>query len=186
MNVNEFLEEFHNMVEDINKRPKLMKNLKQGDKIWYVYYSYRGNGRTKSSISVNQYEVAQLDQFYNSSFFIHVMRMVHKTCIFDSANPSNAGKVTNNVELDTLCQLFSEDMNKSTVFHNDSMYAHAFALSFNKEDAINKMKSYVENKAANAKKCFDEFLARETKKYKEVEDEYNNILNSIDNESNRG
>jgi hypothetical protein len=193
MNTEEFLKMYHEMVDETINLPKIFKNIKEGDEIWYVHYSYRGNGKTKSYITINKYNVAELTEYYVDkhedpfnprSFFIHVIRPTRKYCMLDTADHSREGKWEDKIELDSLCEIFQKDMDKSLIVNDDTTYAYITVIGFNKDKVINTAKQIISQKAQKAKNNFKAFIEQKQKEFNEIENEYNDILNKLGNADN--
>jgi len=196
MNTEGFLEKYHKMVEDTLNAPKIFRNLKEGDKVWWIDYSYRGNGKTKSSIKIHEYTVHHLNEYYVDdrnrpldprSFFIYVMRNVHHMITWSSDPSVETGVWKDEIMPDSIGAIYKNDgdMDRDISIHHDTIHCYVKIIAFDKEKAINAIRRIVTERENKHKIGFEKFLESETKTFKEVDDEYNDILKEIEDESNR-
>lgn len=187
----EFLEKYHNLIFDIENRPLIFENLKQGDVFWYLRYSYRGNGKKTSKFSIAQYSVHHLDEYHKKVenekelipeyYAIYSIRTFQTMTTF-STNPSaEIGKWRTVTEPDHIVTIYEDEMKSDIVKQDDTLLCYYTVVAFDKQKALKAMKEYVQHKATVEKNRFAKFIEEEMNKDAELQEEYDNILKEIEN-----
>ena len=192
-----FLERYHKMISDVESRPKIFQNLKQGDSFWYLCYSYRGNGNNKNEFRIAKYTVHELseyckdteniDELTPKSYNIYVMREMSVRIDY-SSNPADRdkiGKWRREVRPYGLEQLFKreygDDMCGDIVVKDRDYDCEYIVVAFDKKKALKRMKAYVQRRADEQKKRFKAYIEKQQAEESKLEAEYDNILKEIEN-----
>ena len=196
----EFLKKYNAMISELNKKPKIFKNLKQGDTIWYIRYSYRGNGKKTSNISIEQYDVHELseyevyknaDELIPAKYNIRVMKRVRVMTTFSSDHSEETGVWKEKIESTGIGFMYGgnrhydNDMEKDIVERNDTIYCNYEVWAFDKEKALNSVGDFIKKRYNAYKTDCEEENKRINAIIKEINDEYENLINEIENETNR-
>lgn len=194
----EFLKKYNTMISELNKKPNIFKNLKQGDIIWYIRYSYRGNGKKVSSISINQYEVHELseyevyknaDELIPAKYNIRVMKKVNVMTTFSSDPSVETGVWKEKIESTGIGfmyggnRYYDNDMEKDIVERNDTIYCKYEVWSFDKTKALKAVDDFIKRRYNAYKTDCEEEEKRRNAIIKEISDEYENLINEIANET---
>ena len=196
----EFLKKYNAMISELNKKPKIFKNLKQGDTIWYIRYSYRGNGKKTSAISIEHYDVHELseyevysntDELIPAKYNIMVLKKVSVMTIFSSNHSVETGEWKEKIESTGIGFMYGgnrhydNDMEKDIVDRNNTIYCNYEVWAFDKNKALKYVDDFIKKRYNNYKTdCEKENKIRNTI-IKEISDEYEKLINEIENETNR-
>ena len=177
MNNTEFLEKYHQMVNDIINAPKIIKNVKQGDTIWYLTYLYKANHDNRVSLSLKHYEVSELTEYNTSnredpfdveSFYLHVYRKVKKKIIYSTSYDPMVGKWQENIESDSIGYIhesYLKYINKET-YSDDEGYPYytLHIYGFDKAKVLEELRRYEGVLCKNDKNRIEKFIESQLKK----------------------
>lgn len=177
MNNTEFLQKYHQMVDDIINAPKIIKNMKQGDIIWYLNYRYKPNNGNKVHLKLNQYEVSELSEYTENkgsdpfdvrSFYVHVYRNTHKMTIYSTDSSVKTGVWEDKFESDTLgliCESYDRYINKETYEYDGDYPYYTFEIyGFDKIKVLETLRKYENVFCKNDKNKIEKFIESQLKK----------------------
>lgn len=186
-----FLEAYHKLISDIENRPRIFKNLKQGDSFWYLCYSYRGNGKTTSTFKIKQYTVHELTEYHKKvenenelipeHYVIQSIRTFQKKTTYSSDPSVETGVWRNVTEPDSIVTVYKDEMDSDIIKTDDTIYCYYTIVAFDKQKALEAMKRYVRDKATVSRNRFKQFIEKQQSEHAELQAEYDNILNDINN-----
>lgn len=191
----DFLDRYHNMVSELENRPKTFRHLKQGDSFWYLRLSYRGNGKNTNKYTIANYTVHELTEYeikvqdeqelLPKKYVIHSIRTFQKMTLYSSKSSDETGVWKEVTEPDSISFVYDDEMDSDVIRHDDNLCCYYTVLAFDKQKAIAAMKEHVQSMATSAQNSFEKFIKNFVKEQKDDHDkliaEYNNILNELDN-----
>ena len=179
MNNSEFLEKYHKMVNDIVNAPKIIKNMKQGDIIWYLKYHYdkQYGDEEKIGITLNQYEVSELGEYYCDDdskpfdinhMWVYVFRNVKSMTMYSTDASVETGVWKTEFKSDGL-GFISESYMKSM---DGEVYSDEFGFpsynleiyGFDKEKVLNRLRQYEGVLRNNDTNKIEKFIEKELNK----------------------
>lgn len=162
-----FLEKYNQMISDIENKPKTFDNIKQGDKIWYIYYRPHDEVRkykNEAIISMSRYTVTKLE--YDRNNICHI----YGTPDGDAHTESNIGYV--------------HRINSNTYVNHITLPEELCVYSFDKNDAINAAMKYIKGEYDDYLSVCKKIEEKHEADKKERTDEYDKILKYLGDEQN--
>ena len=179
MNNTEFLENYHQMVNDIVNAPKIIKNMKQGDMIWYLNYHYdkQYGDEKKIGITLKHYEVSELGEYWgkdNSNpfdinhFWVYVFRDVTSTVIYSTDASVEVGVPKTEFKSDGLGFISATYMNSidRETYSDDSGFPNyeLEIYGFNKNNVLEELRKWENVLRENDKNRIEKFIEKESNK----------------------
>jgi len=177
MNNSEFLEKYHQMVNDTINAPKIIKNMKQGDSIWYLKYVYKANNGQKVSLKLNHYEVSELSEYRENkgsdpfdvrSFYVHVFRDTHKMTIYSTDASIKTGVWEDKFESDSLgliADSYLRDINKETYAYDGEWPYYTLEIyGYDKNKVLETLREYKNVLCKNDSNRIEKFIESQLKK----------------------
>lgn len=169
MNNTEFLQKYHQMVNDTINAPRIIKNMKQGDSIWYLKYVYKANNGNKVSIKLNHYEVSELSEYReNESFWVHVFRNIHKMTLYSTDASIKTGVVEDKFESDTIgfiANSYLRDINNETYAYDGNWPYYTLEIyGYDKNNVLKTLREYKNILCKNDSNRIEKFIESQLKK----------------------